>query len=97
MPLLGKSDVSLSSNKPLPYRRCSQYRKIVLATNIAETSLTIDGITLVIDSGQARQATSMLLPSSALVDRILMQISQAAAIQRAGRAGQTECRVYAIG
>ena len=58
----------------------------MLATNIAETSLTIDGITLVIDSGQARQASYVAKLGFSRLDTV--QISQAAATQRAGRAGR---------
>lgn len=62
-------------------------RKIVLATNIAETSLTIDGIRTVIDSGFARQASSD--PARGLDRLELRRISRASADQRAGRAGRT--------
>jgi ATP-dependent helicase HrpB len=62
-------------------------RKIILATNVAETSLTIEGITAVIDSGQARQ---MRVAHSTGLPRLeLVPISQASAEQRAGRAGRT--------
>ena len=61
-------------------------RKIVLATNIAETSLTIDGISLVIDAGVARQAVYQPKLGFSKLDTV--QISQAAATQRAGRAGR---------
>lgn len=61
-------------------------RKIVLATNVAETSLTIDGITLVIDSGLARQAVYQ--PRLGFSKLETVQISQASAVQRAGRAGR---------
>ncbi|RIK88917.1 MAG: ATP-dependent helicase HrpB [Planctomycetota bacterium] len=62
-------------------------RKIILATNVAETSLTIEGVTAVIDSGQARQ---MRVASSTGLPRLeLVAISQASADQRAGRAGRT--------
>lgn len=61
-------------------------RKIVLATNIAETSLTIDGISLVIDAGVARQAVYQPKLGFSKLDTVL--ISQAAATQRAGRAGR---------
>ena len=63
-------------------------RKIVLATNIAETSLTIEGITVVIDSGLARQAR--FDPGNALTRLHTRQISQASARQRAGRAGRLQ-------
>lgn len=61
-------------------------RKVVLATNIAETSLTIDGISVVIDSGQARAA--VFEPKLGFSKLETIQISQAAATQRAGRAGR---------
>ena len=61
-------------------------RKIVLATNIAETSLTIDGINCVIDSGMER--TLQYNPSSGMNRLITQTISQDSAIQRAGRAGR---------
>lgn len=61
-------------------------RKIVLATNIAETSLTIDGISLVIDPGVARQAVYQPKLGFSKLDTV--QISQASATQRAGRAGR---------
>jgi ATP-dependent helicase HrpB len=62
-------------------------RKIILATNVAETSLTIEGVTAVIDSGQARQMC--VAPSTGLPRLELTPVSQASADQRAGRAGRT--------
>jgi ATP-dependent helicase HrpB len=67
-------------------RRAAQ-RKVVLATNVAETSLTIDGITAVIDSGLARVARYD--PRHGVNTLRLAPISRAAADQRAGRAGRT--------
>jgi ATP-dependent helicase HrpB len=66
--------------------RISQ-RKIVLATNVAETSITIDGVTAVVDTGVAR----VLRRDPALgLNRLLIErISAASAQQRAGRAGRT--------
>lgn len=61
-------------------------RKIVLATNIAETSLTIEGIRVVVDSGLARV---MRFSSDVGLDRLCLEnISQASATQRTGRAGR---------
>ena len=61
-------------------------RKLVLTTNIAETSLTIEGIEVVVDSGFCRQA--VYHPKHGLTRLDTVAISQAAAIQRAGRAGR---------
>ncbi len=61
-------------------------RKIVLATNIAETSLTIDGINCVIDSGLERALQHN--PSSGMNRLITQSISQDSATQRSGRAGR---------
>lgn len=60
--------------------------KIVLATNLAETSLTIDGVTQVIDTGLCRRAS--FHPRHGFSKLETVPISQAAAIQRAGRAGR---------
>lgn len=63
-------------------------RKVVLATNVAETSITVEGITVVIDSGLARVPT---FDSNVGLDRLeLQKCSQASADQRAGRAGRTQ-------
>jgi ATP-dependent helicase HrpB len=61
--------------------------KIVVSTNVAETSLTIDGVRLVIDSGLARVARYD--PNRGINTLMVEIISQAAADQRAGRAGRT--------
>jgi ATP-dependent helicase HrpB len=61
-------------------------RKVVLATNIAETSLTIEGVRTVIDSGLAR--VPRFDPGSGLTRLETARISQASAEQRAGRAGR---------
>lgn len=62
-------------------------RKVILATNVAESSITIDGVTTVIDSGLARIAT--VSPWTGLPTLDVSRISQASARQRAGRAGRT--------
>lgn len=62
-------------------------RKVVLATNIAETSLTIDGIAYVIDPGFVKQ--SAYDPRSGMSSLQVVPVSRASADQRAGRAGRT--------
>ncbi|HVE81226.1 MAG TPA: ATP-dependent helicase HrpB, partial [Myxococcales bacterium] len=62
-------------------------RKIILSTNVAETSVTIEGVGVVIDSGLARIASHS--PWSGLPVLQLGKISKASAAQRAGRAGRT--------
>jgi ATP-dependent helicase HrpB len=62
-------------------------RKIVLATNVAETSVTVEGVTGVVDSGLAR---AMTFDPGAGLDRLnLTRVSKASAEQRKGRAGRT--------
>lgn len=65
----------------------SERRKLILATNVAETSITIPGVTAVIDSGLAR--VLRFDPRIGLPKLQLEPISQASADQRAGRAGRT--------
>ena len=62
-------------------------RKCVIATNIAEASLTIDGIYYVIDPGFAKLKT--FNPRTGIDSLVVVPISQSSAIQRAGRAGRT--------
>ena len=61
--------------------------KVVVATNVAETSITIDGVRAVIDSGLAR--VSRFDPHRGINTLLIEAISQASAEQRAGRAGRT--------
>ncbi len=63
-------------------------RKVVLATSIAETSLTIEGVRVVLDAGFAR--VPRYDPSSGLTRLLTVRVSRAAADQRRGRAGRTE-------
>ncbi|WP_447794617.1 ATP-dependent helicase HrpB [Pseudomonas farris] len=63
-------------------------RKVVLATNIAETSLTINGVRVVIDAGLAR--VPRFDPGSGMTRLDTQRISKASATQRAGRAGRLE-------
>jgi ATP-dependent helicase HrpB len=76
----GDQDGALSPARP-------GRRKIVLATNIAETSLTIDGVRVVIDAGLERR--SLFDPASGMNRLEVQRISRASAEQRAGRAGRT--------
>jgi ATP-dependent helicase HrpB len=62
-------------------------RKIIVSTNVAETSLTIDGVTVVIDCGLARVAR--FDPHRGINTLLIEKISVASADQRAGRAGRT--------
>jgi ATP-dependent helicase HrpB len=62
-------------------------RKVVLATSVAETSITIDGVTIVVDSGLQR--LPKFEPASGLTRLETARVSKASADQRAGRAGRT--------
>ncbi|ODN75119.1 hypothetical protein L202_06330 [Cryptococcus amylolentus CBS 6039] len=62
-------------------------RKVVISTNIAETSLTIDGIVYVVDPGFCKQ--KVYNPRVRLESLLVTPISKASAMQRAGRAGRT--------
>lgn len=74
-------------------------RKVVLATNIAETSLTIEGVKIVVDSGFER--TAKFNPNTGLSRLETVQISKDSADQRAGRAGRLSAgvcyRMWTIG
>ncbi len=66
---------------------CEQ-RKVILSTNVAETSVTIDGVTAVVDTGLARQ---MQFDADIGLDRLeLTPVSKASTDQRTGRAGRTQ-------
>ncbi len=67
--------------------RPSSRRKVILSTNVAETSVTIDGVVAVVDSGLARIASHS--PWSGLPTLEVRKVSRASAAQRAGRAGRT--------
>ena len=85
-PLHGELDLSAqrAAIEPTP----KGVRKVVLATNIAETSLTIDGVRVVIDAGLAR--VPRFDPGSGMTRLDTQRISRASATQRAGRAGRLE-------
>ena len=86
VPLYGALDADVQDRAiaPAPPGR----RKVVLATSIAETSLTIDGVRVVIDSGLAR--VPRYEPDVGLTRLETVRVSRAAADQRRGRAGRTE-------
>lgn len=88
-PLLGELEQSAqdAAIEPAP----PGMRKIVLSTAIAETSLTIEGIRIVVDSGWARRPA--FDPASGLSRLVTERVSQAAAEQRRGRAGRLEAGV----
>src|SRR5580693_7199935 len=83
LPLHGELEPKLQDAAVARYDK----RKVVVATNVAETSLTIDGVRLVIDSGLARIAR---YDANRGINTLLIErISQSSADQRAGRAGRT--------
>lgn len=84
LPLYGQLPQRQQQHALLPNREGK--RKIVLATSIAETSLTIEGISIVVDCGFSR--TAKFNPRSGLSRLETIQITQDAAAQRAGRAGR---------
>ena len=67
--------------------RATEQTKIILATNVAESSVTIDGVVTVIDSGLARVAKTS--PWTGFSSLEVAKVSRASVIQRAGRAGRT--------
>lgn len=67
--------------------RPSARRKLILSTNVAETSVTVEGVAAVVDSGLARSASHS--PWSGLPVLKVARVSRASAAQRAGRAGRT--------
>jgi ATP-dependent helicase HrpB len=88
-PLLGELDLEAQDAAIAPAP--SGQRKIVLATAIAETSLTIEGVRIVVDAGLSRRAA--FDPVSGLSRLIRERASQAAAEQRKGRAGRLDAGV----
>lgn len=84
LPLFG--DLSAAEQDAALRPGDAQHRKIVLATNIAETSLTIEGVRVVVDSGLARRAR--FDPSTGMSGLETVRISRASADQRRGRAGR---------
>ncbi|MDQ9091043.1 ATP-dependent helicase HrpB [Pseudoalteromonas haloplanktis] len=92
--LFGEQDKATQQAAIAPAK--SGQRKIVLTTNVAETSLTIEGIRVVVDSGKRRTASFNL--KTGVTELITQSISRSSAIQRAGRAGRVEPGVvYRLG
>ncbi len=85
-PLYGDQTKSAQQSAITPAKRGQ--RKIVLATNVAETSLTIEGVTHVIDSGLEKSV--VYDPTSGMTRLETSYISKASADQRKGRAGRTQ-------
>jgi len=83
LPLHGDQSTEEQDRAVLP----SEQRKVILSTNVAESSITIEGVGAVIDTGLARVAAHS--PWSGLPTLEMKRISQASANQRAGRAGRT--------
>jgi ATP-dependent helicase HrpB len=83
LPLHGSLDVDAQERALAPANR----RKVILATNIAETSLTVDGVTDVIDSGVHK--VLRFDPETAVDHLVVERIAADSAEQRAGRAGRT--------
>ena len=86
VPLYGMLDARAqdAAIRPAPEGR----RKVVLATSIAETSITIDGVRVVVDSGLSR--LPKFEPATGLTRLETVRVSRASADQRAGRAGRTQ-------
>lgn len=82
-PLFGAMDFKAQRTAIAPV---PQGRKVVLATSIAETSLTIEGITIVVDGGRARRAR--FDAASGMSRLVTERVTRAEATQRAGRAGR---------
>lgn len=86
VPLFGALDAAVQDRAIAPAPKGQ--RKVVLATSIAETSLTIEGVRIVVDSGLAR--VPRFEPDIGLTRLETMRASRAAVDQRRGRAGRTE-------
>jgi ATP-dependent helicase HrpB len=86
VPLFGALDAAVQDRAIAPAPKGS--RKVVLATSIAETSLTIEGVCIVVDSGVAR--VPRYEPDIGLTRLETVRASRAAVDQRRGRAGRTE-------
>ncbi|MBB6017717.1 ATP-dependent helicase HrpB [Deinococcus radiopugnans] len=85
LPLYG--DLSVKEQRRALLPDPAGRRKVVLATSIAETSLTIDGVRVVVDGGQSR--TQAFDPATGLTRMVTGRVTRDSATQRAGRAGRT--------
>lgn len=86
MPLYG--DLTMEAQRRVLAPATNGIRKVVLATSIAETSLTVAGVTVIVDAGLSR--LPQFDPASAMTRLHTTRLSRAASEQRAGRAGRTE-------
>ncbi len=89
LPLYGELSLEAQNKALLP--DANGRRKVVLATSIAETSLTINGVQVVIDSGYAR--VPKFDPRSSLTKLETVRVTHDAATQRAGRSGRTQAGI----
>jgi len=87
LPLHGDLSPAEQDRAVLPPTPPNLERRLILATNVAESSVTVEGVTAVIDSGLAR--VSSYSPWTGLPTLQVGRISKASATQRAGRAGRT--------
>ncbi len=81
------SGVSLADQKKATGPASPQVRRVILSTSLAETSVTIDGVTIVVDSGLERRGAIDTATGAQRLETVMS--SQASATQRAGRAGRT--------
>lgn len=86
VPLYG--DLNLAQQRAAIEPAPIDKRKVVLATAIAETSLTIEGVRVVVDAGLSRE--SVFDPTTGMSRLITRRLSRASSVQRAGRAGRME-------
>lgn len=84
-------NVDLASQERATSKAISGIRRIILSTSLAETSITIDGVTVVIDSGLERRSKTDAGTGAQRLETV--QSSRASATQRAGRAGRTQAGV----
>ena len=88
-PLYGDLELAAQEQALMPAAHGT--RKVILATDIAQTSLTVEGVCAVVDSGLAR--VPRFDPVSGMTRLATVNVSRAAATQRAGRAGRTQAGV----